>query len=482
MKMVKSLLLGTAAGLVALTGAQAADLPVKAKPVQYVKICSLYGAGFYYIPGTDTCIKIGGFVRAEMNFNANTSFAEFNRVNFDSRGTNFTNTRARFAISADARTQTEYGTLRSYLIIAEQIDTGTPTSNPQGIGGSDVRAWSNAGFIQLAGFTAGATTSFFDFDTFSYSNQTNVLGSSWAGAGIPVFAYTAQFGNGLSASISAEGGGGEGRRSHILAFNPGITNSSAGYAGREIPDFVANLRIDQAWGSAQIMGAVHDVRPQSYDLSGFGDAPDDKVGWAAGAGVKLNLPFFGSKDYVITQFTYTEGALAYVGSGLAGIAGAGATPAYLIQTGTPGSNLQSAYGPVFDATYGGPGTDLDLTKAWSVTAGFEHWWLANVRTSLYGAFAQFRYSDTSSARLAASGTGGAAGVAGGTGSADWQLWQVGSRTVWSPVQNLDLSVEVMYQGVETAFGNGSCNVAGTSCFDNKQWLSGMFRVQRNFYP
>ncbi len=62
--MVKSLLLGTAAGLVAMTGAQAADLPVKAKPVQYVKICSLYGAGFYYIPGTDTCIKIGGFVRA----------------------------------------------------------------------------------------------------------------------------------------------------------------------------------------------------------------------------------------------------------------------------------------------------------------------------------------------------------------------------------------------------------------------------------
>ena len=75
MKMVKSLLLGTAAGLVAMSGAQAADLPVKAKPVQYVKICSLYGAGFYYIPGTDTCIKIGGFVRAEVNFNAGGSFA-----------------------------------------------------------------------------------------------------------------------------------------------------------------------------------------------------------------------------------------------------------------------------------------------------------------------------------------------------------------------------------------------------------------------
>ena len=62
MKMVKSLLLGTAAGMIAVAGAQAADMPVKAKPVEYVKICTLYGAGFYYIPGTDTCIKIGGYV------------------------------------------------------------------------------------------------------------------------------------------------------------------------------------------------------------------------------------------------------------------------------------------------------------------------------------------------------------------------------------------------------------------------------------
>ena len=71
MKMVKSLLLGSAAGLVAVAGAQAADLPVKAKPVQYVKICSLYGAGFYYIPGTDTCLKIGGWVRQYLGVNAN---------------------------------------------------------------------------------------------------------------------------------------------------------------------------------------------------------------------------------------------------------------------------------------------------------------------------------------------------------------------------------------------------------------------------
>src|SRR5260370_9005006 len=73
MKMVKSLLLGTAAGLVAVAGAQAADMPVKAAPVQYVKICSLYGDGFYYIPGTDICLKIGGYVRGEYFYNYRSS-------------------------------------------------------------------------------------------------------------------------------------------------------------------------------------------------------------------------------------------------------------------------------------------------------------------------------------------------------------------------------------------------------------------------
>ena len=73
MKMVKSLLLGSAAGLMAVAGAQAADLPVKAAPVEYVKICSLYGAGFYYLPGTDICVKIGGYVRGQYYVNNGTA-------------------------------------------------------------------------------------------------------------------------------------------------------------------------------------------------------------------------------------------------------------------------------------------------------------------------------------------------------------------------------------------------------------------------
>jgi len=59
----------SAASLTFVSGAQAADLPVKAKAVEYVRVCSLYGAGFFYIPGTDTCIKLGGYLRVDTTFN-----------------------------------------------------------------------------------------------------------------------------------------------------------------------------------------------------------------------------------------------------------------------------------------------------------------------------------------------------------------------------------------------------------------------------
>src|SRR5438270_9066421 len=84
MKMVKSLLLGTAAGFVAVAGAQAADMPVKAA-VQYVKICNLYGDGFYYLPGTDICVKVGGYVRMETSYysqGGNTNWGQFTGSTF----------------------------------------------------------------------------------------------------------------------------------------------------------------------------------------------------------------------------------------------------------------------------------------------------------------------------------------------------------------------------------------------------------------
>src|SRR4051812_49757215 len=116
MKLVKSLLLGSAAGLIAVGGAQAADLPVKAKAVEYVKICSLYGAGFYYIPGTDTCIKLGGYLRAEVALNTASvyggSYSGNNGQN--NRLRNYYTIRSREDLNIDTRTATEYGVVRTY--------------------------------------------------------------------------------------------------------------------------------------------------------------------------------------------------------------------------------------------------------------------------------------------------------------------------------------------------------------------------------
>src|ERR1700720_3937048 len=114
MKMVKSLILGSAAGLLAMGGAQAADLPVKAKAVEYVKICSLYGAGFFYIPGTDTCIKLGGYLRIDTTFNGSIydQPAWSSDLGLGDRFRNNFASRSRMALTIDTRTATEYGVVR----------------------------------------------------------------------------------------------------------------------------------------------------------------------------------------------------------------------------------------------------------------------------------------------------------------------------------------------------------------------------------
>ena len=118
MKLVKSLLLGSAAGLAAIAGAQAADLPVaKAAPVEYVRVCSTYGAGFFYIPGTESCLRIGGRVRADYIYRE-----PFSRAN------DAINWRVRGRINLDHRTATSYGLLRTYVRFEITRDSGTASA------------------------------------------------------------------------------------------------------------------------------------------------------------------------------------------------------------------------------------------------------------------------------------------------------------------------------------------------------------------
>ena len=208
MNTVKTLLLGTAAGLVAVAGAQAADMPVKAAPVQYVKICSLYGDGFYYIPGTDTCLKMGGYLRVQAEYNAGaggiltgdgTQMAPQGRFTRDL--TNDINYRVRGAISWDVRQQTEYGTLRTYIRFGAENTTPAATG-----GGTTFNPFWDRAFIQFAGFTVGRSQSFFDLFTYggAYSYHNVRVSGDTGASGQNLWAYTAQFGNGFSGTLSLE--------------------------------------------------------------------------------------------------------------------------------------------------------------------------------------------------------------------------------------------------------------------------------------
>jgi hypothetical protein len=524
MKMVKSLLLGSAAGLVAIAGAQAADLPVKAKPVQYVKICSLYGVGFYYIPGTDTCIKVGGFVRAEMNFNANGSFAPFTADSY-TRATNYELTRVRGLVSFDVRTQTEYGALRSYARAAWQWTTGdyqiggsqgssnTTTSTWTGTPlGSSSTTYLDRAFIQWAGFTFGKTQSFFDiFNAGLFSNMTPWLWMDTGGSGTPVFSYTAMFGNGLSGTLGLEDY--TEQALPVVPVSAGFTNSTlrtstdiGNNRGNWVPDIVGNLRVDQAWGFAQISAAAHQDAAQYYPtnfanstLTGIGAFsypanttlhPGDAWGWAIGAGIQLNVPT-GVGDVVSFAGNYCHGASRYCSNPAGGVRGSGAL--YNERNGHT-----FGFGNLSDAYYE-PGGNLQLPNAWNFEAGFAHHWDAKWQTSLYGGYLKYEansnavdvnFCQDSVAHLGSSGgiTGITTNGMSATGCRDWSAWQVGSRTLWNPVPNLDISVDIIYHRINSAlkgavFTSSAAGIpSGPLTYGDVSEWSGVLRFQRNFWP
>ncbi len=500
MKMVKSLLLGTAAGLVAVTAGQAADLPVKAKPVEYVKVCSLYGAGFYYMPGTDLCLKIGGWVRAEAGWGQNGSFAwGWANGNVGTRSTNNLTFRARGYITADAREQTAYGTARGYIAVGlSTTDVGLNTA---------ANTFSaNRAFVQFAGITAGLSQSFYDYYSVPATSYWGAFPASDTGdPGWFVFGYTAQLGNGMSATLSMEArrttqiidasgvvaGAGTTSAGNISAgfastVPGGIVPGNGAYGGQQVGDIVGNIRLDQAWGGAQIMGALHQDNATYYSTAA-GVAPDttpplahpgDKWGFAAGAGLRLNFPMIGQGDYFQTQVNYTEGATRYIFM-------------------TPNSNYSKvdgssvAYGVLSDCVYGGTiagfQTGCNLTTAWGFNAAYEHHWSPAWQTSLYGGWDAVSYNSQANAMLCS-----AAGFGAGTGSAavagvgcnnDWSTWFIGSRTQWNVTKTFYMGVDVLYSDLKSASTGtgllGGYSGTGLACVSAATCTSGAFQTENH---
>ena len=215
----RTLILGSAAGLIALSGAQAADLPVKAKAVEYVRVCTLYGAGFFYIPGTDTCIKIGGYLRADTTFNggAHGAPAWNGDLGQQNRYRDYFLSRSRLALTVDTRTATEYGVVRTFGQGDFQFNN-FGSSNPNTLnafpGGLPNALYVAGGgyvaveylFIQFAGFTFGKSASAYatPWQGFPGNINSSLLGGQNTDTGVNNIQYTFEFGNGVSASIGLD--------------------------------------------------------------------------------------------------------------------------------------------------------------------------------------------------------------------------------------------------------------------------------------
>ncbi|MBV9937563.1 MAG: porin [Acidobacteriaceae bacterium] len=502
MKPTTRIFFNSAAGVIGACSVHAADLPsAKAGYVQYLQVCAIHGPGFFYIPDTDTCVKVGGRVRFEsVVFQASNQATD--PLGFHAHG--------RLAI--DSRTQTDWGLLRAYM----RINIGRNSGNPYfgslplqaaaytfgfagGAAGFPSFAGADAAFkltsgvfisaaaVQWGGLTAGRIQSFFDF----YADNDTWFGITDSDIITQALAYTYTFGAGFSATLSIEdpkerqrypiaGTGAFGTGTifpnsvpkalisnyanyainYPRAANPLLSGfgplAATGFSqGENVPDLVGNIRVDQAWGSAQLSANWHHLSTSGSVTTGLNASGVNAVaggfsvrtgnGWAVQGGAKLNLPMITAGDYLYLQAAYARGEFSAVDSGFS---------APFLSTGlSVGGTTFSAYDAVL-----GPSGKVTLTPAYSAMFSLEHYWVPTLRSGFFGGVAHINYSPT--IRRAEGYAEGAAcptcldTITNSNGALynpyspfydAGNAYSIGSNLIWSPVEDLDIGVEVSYR-------------------------------------
>jgi len=160
---IKMILVSTTAALAAISNAQAADAIVAAEPeaVEYVRVCDAYGSGYFYIPGTETCLKISGYIRFQVSAGPNASATTGNgtTVANDSDWDAYTRGQAQFTAKSD----TEYGPLTGVIVLQTNADNAKSQA-----------ALLDSAYIDIAGFRAGLFYSWWDD---GLSGDTDDIGS-----------------------------------------------------------------------------------------------------------------------------------------------------------------------------------------------------------------------------------------------------------------------------------------------------------------
>ncbi len=463
MKLTKSLLLASVAGFAAVASAQAADLPSKkAAPVEYVKVCPTYGPGFFYIPGTQTCLKIGGQARFEYQ-----NMSTFRR-DADKSGI-----RSRVMFSMDARNPTEYGLVRTYGQLGVNRVQGSPISTGSGtrLGyvingnaygasagqagttsalGSQTQVYVEQAFVQIGGFTAGTFNSFY---TFGWGNGP-YIGIEGQDAGFPAsgIAYSASLGSGITLTASLEDS--TNRREALNGVGGIITSNTPswtttatgtgtpaaatyttslvtnGAVNDYLPDAVVALNVAQSWGSAQLSAAVHELRDTSRGGAGASTSGVD-YGYAVQGAVRINLPMLAAGSTLSLAGGYSDGATNYTMSNVATATG---------NYNASGGALQNGGGlnwNVADATVNAAGK-FSTMKVWTTGAVLNHFFTPTVSGWVGGSYTSWDWgSDIAHSATINPGN----------------MLKLTTGVTWTPIAGLSIANEVMYSktDLEQAF-------------------------------
>jgi hypothetical protein len=338
----------------AVLPARAADIiPAKPAPAgEYVRICSAAGEGFFTIPGSETCLKIGGYIAAD-----------FIAVKANDDATTGLSFKPRARLEFSTYSETGLGPLTSFV---RYTITGADTDG-DGDGRADQSADEGSigrAYISLGGFLAGRNISTFEFyndlayNVYGFDPFVRVSQSE-----TDQFRYTATFGA-FEAAIALETGGG--RNAGIFDADVGddVSIGDGGFSNAW-PDLVGRVRYAGEVVSAQIMGALHENRT----IGGLGG---ERFGFAVGAGIAVNAPIGEGATFTF-EGTYAQGATSYTGG----------------------------FGEAADGYVDTGASTITLTKSYSLSGEYLQTWNDSIKTTLFGgyynantpAFAALDYSE-----------------------------------------------------------------------------------------
>ncbi len=368
---IKSLLLGSAAAMaVATTGASAADAIIAAEPepVEYVRVCDAFGSGYFFIPGTETCLRFSGYVRFRVFAPSESSTLEFtpatptvdvigpgggvigtipgtpaSRSIVNSGGDSYF-TRVRGRLTLDAKSDTELGELHARLRL--QAENRSPESD-------DATFGMDQGYVQLGGLLAGYTES-----AWVYSTNGGLTG--FGGKGI----YDGRYGYQQLNTLQYQFNGANFFAAIALEDDADTTSWTPNVVGR----------LGGVFGGVTIFGvAAYDQEtgitdPVWQDLGGptFGSGGSE---WGAKLGLNADI---GANGNLIVQGFYASGTTQY-GANI-GFAGQDWTPEWsvLASFGWDFTSTLTGYinGQYFSDVYGPTNASTGI-DAWSVSGGFQ---------------------------------------------------------------------------------------------------------------